>query len=730
MRFFICLTLVLAALSAGAATPKVHYAAHNGTNAEGNAAYIQSFIIDRVPEGAVGFAFNQFARRMKPVNPADSLREIVPGYYAVYSSRMIAGQPLQIDLEVRGVLNAVCYEPDGFHFVLANGTTLGAETSRFDILSDPEAAKKMPSAQSVWERNEQLAADSAPGVYDFIPSFKEVKTGSSQSDVNLSQINFKAYHNPENPEFYRITIADGKITVEADPHQHTRLAKVIAHRLGTGTRTLPDAVITDWPDVPYRGLMVDVVRNFQSADEIVKVLDLMALYGLNTLHFHLTDDEAWRVEIEGLPELTAHGSRRGYFDNEDTAGYLPQIFAGDGNPDSQAGTANGFYTRADMLRIIRHADSLGIAVIPEIESPGHGRAAIRALRNHPQLRLHDLADTSVYTSAQSFHDNVMNPALEGPYLLLDTVAATLASIWAEAGAELPAIHIGGDEVPRNAWAGSPAVNMLKDSLNLTSDKAVHAHFVRRVADNMARRGIKISGWQEIALKHPEEYNEHVRPYVYSVNCWSTLGSHGNSTVTNDITSAGYPAVLSNVDHFYLDMCYSPHPMERGLSWGGYVDEFDALDGYPAALVNTANGNIKGIQGQVFAETLRGPEHLEVMMLPKMLGLAERAWNNDSTYTHARFNTLLNKEIPSWNKIGAAYHVRQPGLKAEGKRGFSVNSSYPEPVIRYTLDGSEPTLDSPAATPGSIVKVPRGTRQVRARQWVGDRASVTTVLNLR
>ncbi len=733
---FIAPTVVAAALGACVSNTEkpvaeIYWSAVNlGQDSAGVAHYIQSFRITGLPDSTARIAFNMFARQMQPVDPQDTIVELVPGYYAIGSPRLknIAyGDTVTIDIMTRGTLRSICYSPDGVHAVGSHGQTIPVKFTRFDLLTDSVALAAVPSHEEIFLRNEALSSDTA-GVYDIIPSFKNVRLTGGSTSVDFSAVRFSELPAGDNPEACFITIADGTVSVRADSSIWARTGMRLRHYFGDSIRTLPCAEIQDYPDLHYRGLMIDVARNFQPAAEIHRILDLMAIYGLNTFHFHLTDDEAWRLEIDGLPELTSIGSRRGYIPENTSADFLPQIFAGNGNPDETSGTANGHYTKADMIAILRHADSLAINVIPEIESPGHARAAIIAMRRRPEYRLDEVNDTSRYTSAQAFHDNVMNPALPGTYRFMETVIDRLADMYAEAGVPLRAIHIGGDEVPRNAWSGSPAVAEMMRQKHLSDEKAVHAYFVSRIADYIASKGIAVSGWQEIALRHPGEYNDFMRPKVFSVNCWSTLPAQGQGGVITDINRDGFPIVLSNVDHFYLDMCYSPHPDERGLSWGGYVDEFDALAGYAGRLAPGIRP--VGIQCQIFAETIRSEAGLETMLLPKMPGVAERAWNTDSTYSEARFNAVINKEIPAWQSADLSYHVRQPGIHVNGRR-FEVNSSYTDAIIRWTSDGSDPTAESPEIKPGESLEISPSNHpvQIRVRQWVGSVASVATVTEI-
>lgn len=728
-----------------APTPKLSWSAENIAVDSGPAMYRQSFTLTGDLRGVKRLAFNQFARHMQLTDSADTLIEIVPGYYAVASRRFADAtgkDTIQFDIETRGVIRSICYGPDGAHLVMTDDSTLGLDIDRADMTAcragytNNADDDKMPYADKFYAINENLAnAGTAP--YSAIPSFSDVKLTGGESIVVPAEAIF--IDTPGTGEAYSISVSDNTMTVRAERRQWPRLRRRIATVFGHDTVTLPNAEITDAPSLPYRGLMIDIARNYQTPAELHRVIDLMADYGLNVLHFHAVDDEAWRLEIPALPELTEAGSRRGYTPGSNGT-FLPQIFAGDGNPLSDKGTANGYFTRADFISLLKHADSLGIRIIPEIESPGHGRAAIEAMKlrarrsgdNSWLIAESADIDTSRYTSAQSFHDNIMNPALDGTYRLMEAFADEMKSAYAEAGVDLPAIHIGGDEVPRGAWSGSPAVKRLMEEKGLISEKEVHAFFVDSVARIYAAKGIKISGWQEIALRHSKDYNERVRPEVYSVNCWSTLPSQGQGGVIADIAAAGYPIVLSNVNHFYLDMTYSYHPYERGLSWGGTVDEFDALHGYPKQLCPFPGANLIGIQGQVFAETIRSPQGLEHMLLPKMLGLAERAWNTDSTYTDAQFNAMIEREIPRWQNAGYAYHLRQPGIALIDGRFIAFNSPYRSAEIHYTLDGTNPDASSPTIESGGrldLENLDSRPAQVRAVLILGPEKSVVSILNI-
>lgn len=737
MRKITSILLLMIAFIASAKTSVVWENLSNNKDAAGNAYYIQRFTIKGDINNIEKVCFNQFARKMKPLNSADSVVEIVPGYYYITSPLFgTKADSVIVDIRVSGTLMSICYAPDGLHTVSPQGFTSSVDYSRRSIIDRPEqwsvASKdRMPYGDKIYTFNESLSCSDSIGIYDVIPSFKSVKLQNGYYCGNGEISTRQIAH--ENPEFYRIIISSDSVIIEHASEKALKIANrvLLTHNyIPIDGSKLPCVVIEDYPDLPYRAVMIDIARNFQRVSDLQTVVQMLARYRLNTLHFHFCDDEAWRLEIPGLPELTNIGSRRGYTLNEHN--HLVQIFAGNGDPNAAEGTANGYISRGEFVNFLRYCKEYGIDVIPEIESPGHARAAIKSMearyRNtgDSTYRLIEDGDTSRYTSAQSFHDNVMNPALPGPYKFMEKVIDEIALMYKEAGVDLKAIHIGGDEVPRGAWNGAPSALTLIEKEQLGNEKGLHAYFVRQLAKILSQRGIKMNGWQEIAVGHTDEYNSEIAPLVGGVNCWSTLPSHGHGGVTREAVNAGYPIILSNVNHFYLDMTYNYHPLEKGLNWGGTVDEFNSLAGYPSVLCptdSTTKGRIVGISGQVFAETMRSFSQLQTFLLPKMLGLAERAWNNNETYTPAQFNNIIsNKELPRLTVRGWDFHLRQPGVIIEDNI-VKMNSPYKDAVIRYTLDGSEPTIKSPIYTTPFSTDAP----QIRARLYYLGKQSLSTVL---
>ena len=705
----------------------------NVKDANGKNTYTQRFTV----KGNLDFprlGFCMFARQMQPVNPADTLIELMPGYYVIASPRLQSGaDQVDIDIVVNGSLANCTYAADGVHRVNADGTTSPVAYTRTPLTSKAVWAApgkdKMPYGPAIYDANEARKTDWTPGVYDIVPSYKKVTLLPGTSTVKQPVF---VDINPENPEYYTIDVRNDSLIVACRPDKQWAVmfpftAKVLTPNDG---KPLPNVHIENWPDFGWRGQHIDLSRNYINPGEMHRILEILAANHLNKLHFHFADDEAWRLEIPGLPELTEVGSRRGYSDHGEDQ-YLYQVFAGDGNPNTMTGTANGYWTRQEFIDFLKRANVLGIDVLPEIESPGHARAAIKAMevrhRNgDSSYRLIHDGDTSKYTSAQSFHDNAMNPALPGPYKFMDKVFDELIAMYKEAGVPLVGIHIGGDEVARGAWDGSQVAQDFMKEHGLENQHALHGYFVRQIAKSLKERGVPMFGWEEIAVGHNEEFNKEVAPVTAGVNCW-----HVTPDAAIKAVKAGYPVILSNVNRFYLDMASSYHPEERGLTWGGTVDEFDALGGYadkmcPVAL-DSVPGTVVGVQGQLWGETLREFPGVTRLLLPKITGLAERGWNATPTWTEPQFNALVAaKELPLYTTAPAnlAVHMRQPGIKViDGK--VHMNAPYADGgEIRYTTDGTEPTAASPVYTAPFAYT---DGMDVRARYTRNGNTSVTTYL---
>ena len=352
------------------------------------------------------------------------------------------------------------------------------------------------------------------------------------------------------------------------------------------------------------------------------------------MHFHLADDESWCLEIEAFPELTSYGAHHALpdWDLQETSALKP--------------TANGrignvtFYTADEYQQILRYAWKRRIAVVPEFDTPGHSRASIKAMQAYERrtgdasFRLQDAADTSHYWSAQDFTDNVLSVYLPSVYKFYGVVFDEVIRLHQEAGVPLPAIHIGGDEVPEGAWSGRDR-------------HALKEQFIQGMLDLAEERDIRLAGWEDLARGLEPATQERLKRSLYFLNVWNTEGIEG------------FPVVLSPAAYTYLDLAYSDAPYEMGLSWAGYVDERKTFSLQP----KDYKGDIIGVQAQLWSSQLRSFDDVTYQMLPKALGVAERAWNAQVEWlTDADFDTdldrfysiIVTREVPLWEKEGFVF----------------------------------------------------------------------------
>lgn len=574
-------------------------------------------------------------------------------------------------------------------------------------------------------------------------------------------------------EYYEIVIKNNLLTLKAnDAHGIFNACQTLVALLDNmklASSPLPNLHITDYPDMGHRGIMLDVARNFTKKTDLLKLIDILSFYKMNVLHLHLSDDEAWRVEIPGLEELTEIASRRGHTTDELTCLY--PAYAWGWNEADTTSLANGYYSRSDFMDILKYAKERHIRIIPEIDIPGHSRAAIKAMNARyrkyidtdqskaEEYLLIDFADTSQYLSAQNFTDNVINVAMPSTYRFLEKVIDEIGRMYQDAGVELPAFHVGGDEVPEGIWEGSAICRTFMKEHGLAKIRDLKDYFLEQILEMLDKRNIQAVGWQDIVMKPDNTVNEHFRNSKVLNYCWNTIPEQGGDEVPYKLANAGYPIILCNVGNFYLDMAYCYHVEEPGLRWGGYVDEYVTFDMLPFDIykslrwnlkgesvdVKTAsNGkqpltkegykNIKGLSGQIWAETIRSFEQIEYYLFPKVFGLSERAWNaqpswalspDSKVYADAKrkYNAgIVTYELPRLAKRGINFRVSPPGIIVKDGLLF-VNTTNPNAVIRYTTDGSEPTENSVKWQTPIACDAP----QIKAKAFYLGKESVTTVL---
>lgn len=448
---------------------------------------------------------------------------------------------------------------------------------------------------------------------------------------------------------YHLKVSDKGIQVTSASGSGRYYALITLATLAQDAK-VPSGQYQDQPRYPFRGMHLDVSRNFHSKDMVLRLLDQMASVKLNKLHFHLADDEGWRLEIPGLPELTDIGAYRCY-DPTETQCLLPQLGAG---PYRDA-PGNGYFSVADYQEILAYAKARHIEVIPSMDMPGHSRAATRSMmarynkymqQEKPELAneylLTDLQDTTVYSSVQFYNDNTINPCLPSSYRFVSKVLNEINKMHQDAGMPLNRYHIGADETA-GAWKESPACADIIAENNMDDPEQLTAYFVEKVTKIVNAMGITAGAWSD-GLSHVEQ--EKLAPRIQA-NIWDALFWQGHNRA-QDFANRGWDVVLSIPDALYFDFPYALDPLEPGYYWASRnTDSFKIFRFMPDNLPAHAEfwpdrmgspftakddsplkpgASFIGMQGQLWSETVRDDQRAEFMIYPRLQVMAERAWH--------------------------------------------------------------------------------------------------------
>ncbi|MCO6554916.1 MAG: beta-N-acetylhexosaminidase [Gilliamella sp.] len=540
---------------------------------------------------------------------------------------------------------------------------------------------------AVTEKGYQIKATIDP------KQFEQGKVGSYQLDIKNDKTLITAYD--EAGIFYAI-----QSILSIIPVNHSN--------------SIPMLYAVDSPRFVYRGIMLDIGRNFKSKQAILSLLDQMAKYKMNKFHFHLSDDEGWRIQIPGLPELTDIGSKRCHDLTEQNC-LLPQLGSG---PDSNT-SGSGFLSRNDYIEIVKYAKARFIEVIPEIDMPAHARAAIvsmearyKRLMNEGkeqqanEYRLVDPTDTSNTTTVQFYNRlSYLNPCLDSSKRFVNKVIDEIAKMHIEAGQPLNTWHFGGDEaknirlgagyqdlqakektnikgtidqsIEDHPWAKSQACQTFVRKGEVKDIEHLPSYFAQQVSTIIKDHGINhMQAWQD-GMKHAKNAKSFAVDKV-TVNFWDTLYWGGFDSV-NEWTNKGYQVIISNPDYVYLDMPYEVNPKESGYYWATrFSDERKIFsfapnnlpqnaetsvdrDGNPFTAKGTMNwSGAYGLSAQIWTEDIRSDNKMQYMAFPRLLAVAERAWHQadwemayqkDRQYQQGETHYVDSKALhDDWNRF--------------------------------------------------------------------------------
>ena len=421
---------------------------------------------------------------------------------------------------------------------------------------------------------------------------------------------------------YDLDIAPDHITLRAADAAGRFHAAITLLTLRETHGALPCGRMQDAPRFAWRGQHLDCARHFFRVDTILRLLDLMALFKLNRFHWHFADDEAFRLEVDSVPDLWRKTAFRGEGE------LVPGVFGG-------GIRAGGSYSKADVAEILARAKDLHIQVLPEIEIPAHAFAFNKAV---PGLR--DRGDNGPELSVQGYAENILNPALPKTFEVVTPLMLEVAALF-----PMGMLHLGCDELPPDAWAGSPAVTALKLREGLADRDDVQGWMMDRLAAELVANGIRPAAWEE-AIKGSNG----------GIGHQSVLFSWTGQGAGVEAARAGYDVVMCPAQHVYFDQAHSSDPDDWGATWAAVVplEEVITWQPVPVGAEDVAH-RIIGVQGCFWSEFTCDDAEMEPMIAPRILGLASKAWEKADTMTGPRLRALAGAYAPLFDRIGWRRH---------------------------------------------------------------------------
>ncbi|NZA27300.1 family 20 glycosylhydrolase [Luteimonas sp. SJ-92] len=472
------------------------------------------------------------------------------------------------------------------------------------------------------------------------------------------------------PEAYAIEVDPEAVRVSAADPRGLFYGAVTLWQLlegdadGAGGVALPAVRIEDAPRFGWRGFMLDSARHFQSVDEIKRLLDAMARHKLNVFHWHLTDDQGWRIEIRRYPRLTEVGGCR--------------IPAGDGGVDPRTGAPVpycGHYTQAQIRDIVAYAAERHITVVPEIDVPGHAQAAVAA---YPELGV--TGEQIEVLNEWGVNQTLFNVE-ESTFEFLENVLAEVVELFPGTY-----IHLGGDEAVKDQWQASERVQARMRELGLADEAALQSHFIKRMERFLVARGRRLIGWDEIL--------EGGLPPEATVMSWR--GIEGGIEAARQ----GHDVVMTPSSELYLDYLQTDSPNEPpGRPAMVTLEQVYRFEPVPEALETDQQAHVLGVQANLWTEHARTFDRVQHHVFPRLAALAETAWTPAARRDYADFLERLPAQMGRYRAMGIAAATTPFEVLAdveEDRAGGAVAIALRNPLgypVRYTLDGSEPGPDA-------------------------------------
>ncbi len=434
-------------------------------------------------------------------------------------------------------------------------------------------------------------------------------------------------------EEYKINIKKEFISIEYSDYGGKLYSIITLIQLINFYKTyLPICSIEDKPSLNWRGMHLDCARQFYTIDEIKRLMDYMCYFKLNRFHWHLTDNEAWRVELECYPNLTKVGAFRGY--NE----IIPPFY---GTGYNKTG---GYYSRSQILELIEYARDKNIEIMPEIDLPAHSWTLLQVM---PELR--DSSSNIVSEDVGNYQNNTINPAVEETHKFLKDILDELSEMFS-----FNIIHVGVDERPKESWEGSPKVIEYMKKNGIGSFDELQDEYMNTIINILKKSNKLTAAWNEAALPPHNDIGSAGSAGKIDKSCIIFAWEHPDVGIMS--AKKGFKTVLCPGHKTYFDMAHNNSTYERGICWAATIEVKDVFDWQPLRdFENEDLKNVLGIQGQLWSETITNKDFFDEMINPRLATLAEIAWCSKAKRPWSQFRSSLLHNLDFLSKLGWNFH---------------------------------------------------------------------------
>lgn len=524
---------------------------------------------------------------------------------------------------------------------------------------------------------------------NFLADYLQFSTGIKPTVTDSPQVsNFillKSDLQNENNEAYTLDIIDTEIVINgASPAGLFYGIQTLRKSLDVDSNKkeilFPQVSILDFPRFWYRGMHLDTARHFFPLSFLKEYIDLLALHNMNTFHWHITEDQGWRIEIKKYPELTNKGSIR------------KKTVIGRNSDKYEETEYGGFYTQDEAKELVQYAADRFITIIPEIDLPGHMLAALHA---YPEFGC--TGGPYEVEPTWGVFDDILCGGNDSVYTFINDVMDELTEIFPS-----EYIHVGGDEAPKVRWKECPKCQAkikelgIKGTAKHTAEDQLQTHMLVEVEKHLAEKGRKVIGWDEIL-------EGGLSPDA-TVMSWRGI----NGAI--EAAEQGHDAIMTSNSHLYFDYYQTTDVDNVPLAIGGYIplEAVYNFEPVPATLTQDQKSHIIGVQANLWTEYIKDGEQVLYMVLPRMDALSELQWSNPTQKNYEEFIKRLKTMIKLYDKKGYNYSKTIFGLESEIKNNTDNGtaeitlSTIDDAPIYYTLDGTEPTTNSNLYTEPIII----------------------------